>query len=91
MNPRRPSSKYSDDQPDRIEEIRLISDLRIMHAKVDELHHIVTNLKRRHDEGAIHKYADRRVLAENIGKVDEIYLWFLSLKDSSTNGDRIRA
>lgn len=63
-----------------VEEVRLISDLRIMHAKVDELYQIVVNLKRRHPRGAIHALADPRVLGENIERVDELYLWFLSLK-----------
>lgn len=63
-----------------IDEVRLISDLRIMHAKVDELYQIVTNLKRRHSGADIHKYADAPVLNEDITRVDEIYLWFLSLK-----------
>lgn len=64
-----------------IEEIRLVADLRIMHAKVDELYQLVTNLKRRHAEAAIREYADRPVLEEDIRRVDEIYLWFVSLKD----------
>jgi hypothetical protein len=64
-----------------IDEIRIISDLRIMHAKVDELYQIVTNLKRRHSGSDIHKYADQPVLNEDIARVDEIYLWFLSLKE----------
>jgi hypothetical protein len=63
------------------DEIRLIGDLRIMHAKVDELHQIVAKLKQRHSEADIRKYADTHVLDENIARVDEIYLWFLSLKE----------
>jgi hypothetical protein len=63
-----------------IEEVRLISDLRVMHSKVDELFHIVSNLKRRHNDSAIHQYADQQVLAEDITRVDDIYLWFLQLK-----------
>jgi hypothetical protein len=66
-----------------IEEVRLVSDLRVMHSKVDELFQIVTNLKARHDESAIHKYADQAVLTEDIERVDAIYLWFLSLKEQS--------
>ena len=65
----------------QIEEVRLVSDLRIMHAKVDELFQIVSNLKRRHREGDIHRYADQPVLNEDIEHVDDIYLWFVSLKD----------
>lgn len=64
-----------------MEEVRLVSDLRIMHAKVDELYQVVTNLKRRHDESAVHKYADQDVLNEDISRVDEIYLWFVSMKE----------
>jgi hypothetical protein len=64
-----------------IDEVRLVSDLRIMHAKVDELYQIVTNLKRRHSGSDIHKYADQPVLNEDIARVDEIYLWFVTLKE----------
>jgi len=64
-------------------EIRLISDLRIMHAKVDELYHVVQSLKRRHDEHGIVEYSDRQVLAENIQRVDEIYLWYVKLKEET--------
>ena len=64
-----------------VDEIRLIADLRIMHSKVDELYQVVTNLKRRHDDDSIHKYADQRVLAEDIDRVDELYMWFLRLKE----------
>lgn len=66
-----------------IEEVRLVGDLRIMHAKVDELYQVVMNLQRRHDEDDIHRYADQPVLNEDINRVDEIYLWFLKLKDGS--------
>jgi hypothetical protein len=64
-----------------VDEVRLVSDLRIMHSKVDELYQIVSNLKRRHSGSDIHKYADQAVLNEDIARVDEIYLWFVSLKD----------
>ncbi len=67
-----------------IEEVRLVSDLRIMHAKVDELYQIVKNLKRRHSEEAICNYADYPVLQEDIEHVDQIYLWFVSLKEEAT-------
>ncbi len=66
-----------------IDEVRLVSDLRIMHSKVDELHHIVQNLQRRHNNEDIHSYADAPVLAENIQRVDEIYLWFVRLKEEA--------
>jgi hypothetical protein len=63
-----------------IDEVRLVSDLRVMHSKVDELFNIVSNLKRRHNDSAIHNYADQQVLSEDITRVDEIYLWFVQLK-----------
>jgi hypothetical protein len=63
-----------------IEDVRLVSDLRVMHSKVDELYHVVGNLKRRHSDAAIHQFADTLVLSEDIERVDEIYLWFLQLK-----------
>ena len=64
-----------------VNEVRLIADLRVMHSKVDELYQIVTNLKRRHDDDDIHKYADQPVLSEDIDRVDEMYMWFLRLKE----------
>lgn len=64
-----------------IEEVRLVADLRVMHAKVDELFQLVSNLKRRHDERAVRMYADREVLDQDIRRVDEIYLWFVKMKD----------
>jgi len=64
-----------------IEEIRLVADLRIMHAKVSELHQVVATLKRRHPENAIREYADRIALENDIKQVDDIYLWFVALKE----------
>jgi hypothetical protein len=66
-----------------IEEVRLVSDLRIMHSKVDELFQVISSLKSRHDESAIHKYADQEVLTGDIERVDAIYMWFLRLKEES--------
>ena len=64
-----------------IEEVRLVADLRIMHAKVNELFEIVDALKSQYDEQGIRKYADHPVLDRDIARVDEIYLWFLRLKE----------
>ncbi len=72
-----------DDRWLNVDEIRLIADLRVMHSKVDELYQIVSNLKRRHDDDSIHKYADQRVLSEDIDRVDELYMWFLRLKEQN--------
>jgi hypothetical protein len=66
-----------------VEEMRLVADLRIMHSKVDELFEVVTELRRRHDEVSIRIFADRPVLERDISRVDEMYLWFISLKDET--------
>jgi hypothetical protein len=82
MNPKRGSQAVAERWL-TIEEVRTVSDLRIMHAKVDELHQIVSALKERYDESAIVKYADQPVLTKDIQRVDEIYLWFVRLKEES--------
>lgn len=64
-----------------IEEVRLIADLRIMHSKVHELFEVMTVLKRGHEESFIRRYADHAMLEKDIQRVDEIYLWFISLKE----------
>ena len=64
-----------------IEEMRLIADLRIMHSKVHELFEVVAVLKRGHEENFIRKYADHAMLEKDIQRVDEIYLWFVRLKE----------
>ena len=79
------------DRPLNLDEVRLISDLRIMHAKVDELHHIVHNLKRRHSHEDVYRHADASLLAENIRRVDEIYLWFVRLKEEAERKKLSRA
>jgi hypothetical protein len=82
MHPRR-VQRPVDDRWLTIEETRLVSDLRLMHAKVDEVYHLVSALKKRHDEAAVVKYADQPVLTEDIQKVDAIYLWFVKLKEEN--------
>jgi hypothetical protein len=64
-----------------IEEMRLIADLRIMHSKVHELFEVVSVLKRGSDENFIRQYADHAMLEKDIQRVDEIYLWFVRLKE----------
>jgi hypothetical protein len=66
-----------------IEEVRIVSDLRIMHAKVDELHQLVSALKKHHNESDVVKYADQPILTEDIQNVDEIYMWFVKLKEEA--------
>ena len=78
-SPRR--HKNLEDRALNIEEVRLISDLRIMHAKVAELQQIVERLKKRHDEAAILKYSDYEVLTDDIQMVDQIYLWYVKVKE----------
>jgi hypothetical protein len=66
-----------------IQEVRIVADLRIMHAKVDELYQIVTSLKSRHHESDVVRYADQPLLTADIQKADDIYLWFVKLKEES--------
>jgi hypothetical protein len=82
MNPKR-TQQSVEDRWLTIEETRIVSDLRIMHTKVDELFQVVSALKRHHDEGSIVKYADQPILTEDVQKVDEIYLWFVKLKEEN--------
>jgi hypothetical protein len=63
--------------------MRLVSDLRIMHAKVADLSNLVSALKERHDESDVVKYADQPVLTKDIHMVDEIYLWFVKVKEEA--------
>jgi hypothetical protein len=76
-----PMKKSPNDRYLKIDEIRLVSDLRIMHSKVNELFQVVHTLKRRHAESAIRQYADHVALEEDIKRVDEIYLWFVGMKE----------
>ncbi len=71
-----------------IDEVRLVSDLRVMHAKVDELYQVVTNLKARYKSGLVTSYADSAAMADNIERIDEIYLWFVSLKEEMQQRSR---
>ena len=66
-----------------IEEARVVSDLRIMHAKVAELSQLVVALKERHDESDIVKYSDQPILTKDIQMVDAIYRWFVQLKEEA--------
>jgi hypothetical protein len=66
-----------------IEEIRLVADLRIMHAKTDELYQAVKSMRERHDEASIVAYAEPEALAGDIARVDEIYLWFVKIKEEA--------
>jgi hypothetical protein len=74
-----------------VTEVRTVADLRIMHSKVDELWQICHALRERHDESAIVTYADLKVLNEDIRKVDELYLWFVTLKDEANRRRKQRA
>jgi hypothetical protein len=76
-----PGNKTEATPVPNIEEMRLVADLRIMHAKVYELYEIVSVIKRRHDEGSIRRCADQVMLEQDIQRADELYLWFLKLKE----------
>ena len=77
------SNRALEDRWLTIEEVRIVSDLRIMHAKVAELSQLVLALKARIDESDIVKYADQPLLTQDIQSVDEIYLWFVKLKEEA--------
>ena len=83
MNPKQSRKTTLQDRGLDVEEIRLVADLRVMHAKVAELYHIVRSLKQHHNEAAVINYSDRQLLAENIQRVDEIYLWYVKLKEET--------
>jgi hypothetical protein len=83
MSPKQNREGFDSNRSLNIDEVRTVTDLRIMHAKVNELYQIVTSLKRHHNEDAIVSYADQPVLTEDIQKVDEIYLWYVRLKEAS--------
>lgn len=70
-----------DPGPLTVEAARVIGDLRIMHAKVDELHEVVNALRERHSHAEIFTYAERELLDQDIARADEIYLFFLALKE----------
>ncbi len=72
-----------------IDEVRLVSDLRIMHSKVDELFHIIATLRERYGQGDIYEYSDARILGGDINKVDEIYLWFVKIKEELERAQRL--
>ena len=86
MNPRSVKGRWLE-----VEEVRTVADLRIMHAKVAELWQICQSLRERHDESAIVAYADLKVLGDDIRKVDELYLWFVSLKDEADRRGKRRS
>ncbi len=82
------SSQPGKDHWLNIDEVRLVSDLRLMHAKVDELYSLIENLRSRHNGSDIVKYADYQVLADDISRVDEIYLWFVKIREERDSARR---
>ena len=90
MTPSPRSNKDLDGRSLDVEEVRLVSDLRIMHTKVNELFSVVEYLRKRHSDSDIVKYSHYEVLADDIRKSDQIYLWFVKVKeerDSAGLGD----
>ncbi len=77
MSPKNPF----DHRPLTIDEVRIVADLRIMHAKVDDLFHLVEQLRDRYDESVVHQYADKDRLSQDIDRVDAIYLWYVKLRE----------
>ena len=84
----KPVQDLSENRPLSLEEVRIVSDLRIMHSKVDELFHIVEQLKLRYDETDVNIYSDKRLLSQDIERVDEIYLWFVKLREERDRRSR---
>ena len=80
MEPKQ-SKNHVQERPLDIDEVRLVSDLHIMHSKVSELCAIVMDLKKRYSKTQIDRYADQELLTQEIQQVDEIYLWFVKLKE----------
>jgi hypothetical protein len=66
-----------------IDEVRIASDLRIRHAKVDELYNLVSALKERHAEADVVKYAHQPMLTDGIHKFDQIYRCFVKLEEEN--------
>ena len=64
-----------------VDQIRLISDLRILHSKVDELLTIMDRIRKRHDLEAVIEFSDRKALTDDIHAVDQIYMWFVKLDE----------
>jgi hypothetical protein len=73
-----------------IDEVRAVADLRIMHAKVAELFQICESLQERYDESEIIAYSDKKLLSEDINKVDTLYLWYVKLKEEAEHRQRRR-
>src|SRR5207248_1392345 len=80
MEPKQ-SKNHVRERPLDIDGVRLVSDLHIMHSKVNELCAIVRDLKKRYSKTQIEHYADQEMLSQEIQQVDEIYLWFVKLKE----------
>lgn len=66
-----------------LDEVRLVADLRVMHAKVMELYQSVATLRARHSPEDVRKYADAELLAQNISHADEIYQFYVGLAEQS--------
>ena len=84
-------AKYKAEITLGIEQIRLISDLRVMHSKVDELLTIVERIRKRHDTEAVIEFADRAALTDDINAVDKIYMWFVKLDEQRSGRSATQA
>lgn len=69
------------------EEVRLVSDLPVMHAKVRELYGCVESLRKHHAQRQVLKYADAEVLLSDIRRADEIYQFFVTLAEDIPAAD----
>lgn len=67
--------------PVTLEEIRIIADLRILHAKVFEVFQACNMLRSRHTEKRILQYADQAVVQDDIKKMQLLYQWFMRIQN----------
>ncbi len=83
-----PIYPLSPDEKLTLREVRIVADLRVMHAKVDELYQVVRSLQVNHGDVDVHTYADPPRLSDDIKKVMDIYVWFEKLRERKEEHER---
>jgi len=61
-------------------EAKMLADIRILYAKVQELHNGVNVLRKNYGEGELLKFADSRNLRECSAKLQQIVLWLQAMQ-----------
>jgi flagellar assembly factor FliW len=72
-----------------VDEVRLVADLRIMHARVYEIYNVCNMIRSRHTEKKVVEYADPMVLNDDIQKMQQVSNWFLQVQGEMLNGQLI--